>query len=375
MKARDFTIAFSDREQEDAVKEISLKIKSLFPKDIKHLIILYTPQYHPASILKTINLTLKPEQTLGLQAPFLIFEDKIISKGVAACCLNKETLEIKSPSSKYEPSKEVQSILNNFFKKLRGKGYYFFSFVSAQLNLLSYLTEIKLSLGKIFNFLGAGYVKQYSSYDPQIANNNLNDGLTSFAVKGVHMDALRLEGYAPLGKPFKITKVAPGRNLLMEIDGQPAVNIYRYYLEEKFDTFMKNRLFAFYPLGIKSDGTLRLVKVIESLEDGSLVCLGELKENISGNIMFLDSDLLFRNVQNKLLPLAGEEGGLVFIINSLSRKKILKEAAEEEVKIIKKTLGNRFKILGIYSDYYFFSDNEKGDINAETGNLLLTVWQ
>lgn len=375
MKTQDFTIAFSQLEQEEAVKEISLKIKLLFPKQIKCLIILYTPQYHPANILKTVRLTLKPNQIVGIQSPLLIFEGSIISKGIVACCLNKESLDMKSSFLASRQIKDTSTVLNTFFKELRGKKYHFFSFVSANIELLSYLKEMKSSLGKIFNFSGAGYTKRYSSYNTYILDNNINDYSVNFAIKGTQIDFVRLEGFTTLGKSFKITKISPERNILMEIDNQPAVNIYRYYLEEKFDTFIKNRLFTFYPLGIKSDGTLRLIKVLESLEDGSLLCLGELKEKTDGNIMFLNTDSLLKKTQNMLLPFTNEEGGLVFIVNSLSRKKILIESAEEEIKTIKKILGDKFKILGIFSDYYLFSDYEKGDINAETGNILLTIWQ
>ncbi|MBP7087834.1 MAG: FIST C-terminal domain-containing protein [Candidatus Omnitrophica bacterium] len=375
MRIQDFTIAFSQQEQEEAIKEISLKIKLLFPKEIKYLILLYTPQYHPANILKTVRLTLKPNQILGIQSPLLIFEGNIISKGIVACCLNKESLDIKSSFLASKQTKDIAAILNTFFKELRGKKYHFFSFVSANIELLSYLKEMKLSLGKIFNFSGAGYTKRYSSYNTYIVDNNVNDFSVNFAIRGAQIDFIRLEGFTPLGKSFKITRISPERNIIMEIDNQPAINVYRHYLEEKFNTFIKNRLFTFYPLGIKSDGALRLIKVLESLEDGSLLCLGELKEKTDGNIMFLNTDSLLAKEHIMLSPFANEEGGLAFIINSLSRKKILIETAEEEIKTIKKTLGDKFKMLGIFSDYYFFSDYEKGDINAETGNILLTVWQ
>ena len=64
MSKETFAIAFSEREQAEAIKEIALKIKLVFPKRINYLIVLFTPDYYPKNILKTINLTLKPRRIL-----------------------------------------------------------------------------------------------------------------------------------------------------------------------------------------------------------------------------------------------------------------------------------------------------------------------
>ena len=92
MNKEDFAIAFSQKEGEGAIKEVSLKIKRIFPKRIDYLILLFTPHYTPSHILKTVNFTLKPKKLFCLEAPWLIFEDKSVQKGVVACCLNKKEL-------------------------------------------------------------------------------------------------------------------------------------------------------------------------------------------------------------------------------------------------------------------------------------------
>ena len=78
MNKEEFAIAFSEKEQAEAIREVSLKIKSIFPKDISNILILFTPEYQPRTILKTITLTLNPKRILGLQAPSLIFEGRIV---------------------------------------------------------------------------------------------------------------------------------------------------------------------------------------------------------------------------------------------------------------------------------------------------------
>ena len=375
MENKEFAVAFSAKEQEAAVKEASLKIKLIFPKHIDYLIVLFTPQYRPTNILKTIKLTVKPTQVLGMQSPFLMFEGEIIRKGVVLCCINKPGVEIKEFLLDASKSKEIESFLSSSFKKLKRQGFYFLSFVSHRINPTFYTKAMKSSIGKVFNLLGGGYLTKVSSYNSQIANEVIGEGLINTAIKGLKISSMNIEGYFPLGKPFTITKTTISKDVIIEINKKPAVEIFKYYLEEKFDTFIKNHLFSFYPLGLSENGTVKLVNVIECLADGSLACTGEVTAGMQGHIMFLNPASLLPNLKSKLAPLYSQEGGLIFIINSLVRKKILKDYSVEEIKLIKQAFGDKFKMIGLYCDYSFSSDEEQGDINLAAGKLLLTLWQ
>jgi hypothetical protein len=77
-----FAIAYSEKRGEEAAKELSLRIKSVFPKAVKDVFLFFTPQYNPQDALKTINFTLKPRRVIGMQSPFLNFEDKILEEGM-----------------------------------------------------------------------------------------------------------------------------------------------------------------------------------------------------------------------------------------------------------------------------------------------------
>jgi len=375
MSKNTFAIAFSEREQAEAIKEISLKIKLIFPKKINFLILLFTPDYNPKNLLKTINLTLNPQKILALSSPFLIFEGKIISKGVVACCIDKDDMEIYETFSKVTNPQEIELFLASSFKKFKGKNFSFFSFISPQINPTHYIRGVDMSLGKFSHVLGSGFTKQYSTYSSQIVNNSLNNSLINIALKGFKIRSLRLGGYVPLGKPFTITKTAANRNIIIEINNQPAINIYKHYLQEKFGTFIKNHLFSFYPLGISTNNSLRLINIVSCLEDGSLICVGKISKKEYGHIMLLDSSLLIENLKEKLASLRNNGQTLTFIINSLTRKKTLGEEAKKEISAIKETLGDKTKVIGLYTDYSLFSDQEEENIVIESGNLILTMWE
>jgi len=370
-----FAIAFSEKKGEEAARELSLKIKSVFPKVVKDIFLFFTPQYNPQEILKTINFALKPRMVIGMQSPFLNFEDRILEEGIAAFIINKEDVELKEIFIKEDTIQKIESTFRLSLKNYSYEKEFIFSFLSHRFNYRNYLRGLELAIGKSFNVFGAGYIRKYAAKNYQIINNTVTEGLINVIGGGIKEASLSVAGFIPLGKPFTITKIMAQRSIIMEINGKPAINIYRNYLEGKFDTFMKNYLFSLYPLGIYYNDDIHLINVIECLKDGSLACIGNLRENVEGHIMFFHSQALLEELKRKLEVIKGHGEGLVFMVNSMLRKKILRDHAQEESRAIKQVLGDKFKIIGIYADYSFFSEAERREINLEAGNILMTLWK
>jgi hypothetical protein len=365
-----FVISLSEREEEGP-KDVSLKIKSVFPKLVKCLWVFFTPQYQPLQILNTVNFTLKPEVIIGMQAPFLIFENRIIEKGIIACCINKPEANFKELFIKNDEPQNIESSLRASLKNQAKEKQFIFSLLSHQFNMFNYLRGVEMAYGKTVNIFGGGYAKKYFAKNYQLTNNAVEDGLINLFAKGVEFNVLSLGGFIPLGEPFTVTKAMDKRGIIMEINNQPAINIYKSYLGEKFDSFMKNYLFALYPLGIRRDSGIHLVSITNCLQDGSLTCIGRVKENTQAHLMLLQPSLAMDELKKTLEASTEIQTEIIFIINSLLRKKILREQAEEEVRLIKETLGEKIKIFGIYSDYSFFSHSETREFELETGNILM----
>ncbi len=371
----EFAIALSEKSAADAAKEVSLKIKSVFPKTVKSLFIFFTPQYHPQEILNVINFTLKPQNIIGLQSPFLNYEERVIEEGITAFAINKEGVDFKEISIKDDAAQSIESSLRMSLKNFSREESFFMSFLSQKYNYRNYLRGFELAMGRSLNVFGAGFIKKYAAKNYQIINNNISEGLISIMGSGIEISSLSIGGFIPLGRPFTITKTINSRSMIMEIDGKPAINIYRNYLGTKFDIFMKNHLFSLYPIGIHSGNKIHLINVIECLDDGSLACIGNTKENVKGHILLFHSQAFAESLKSELENIKKHGDGLVFMVNSMVRKRILKDYAQEESRIIKQFLGDKFKIIGIYSDYSFFSEMETREINLESGNILMTLWK
>lgn len=375
MPEENFAIALSEKESEEAVKEISLKIKPVFPLGIKCLLVLFTPHYSPALISKTLNFTLKPHLLFGVQAPLLIFDGRIIEKGLIACCINKKDAALKELLVADTHLHSMENSLRHFHKSFHKNKRFIFSFLSHHTDPSAYLHSIELTLGNVFTVFGMGHTKKFSAKNYRLLNHSLTEETVTLGGEGIDIEFLRSSGFVPLGKPFALSKVIRKSRVIMEINGQPALSIYRHYLNEKFDLFKSNRLFTLYPLGIRTKDTHRLIQVLDYLEDGSLLCSGEFQQNDLAQIMLFHPPSFFKTLPEKISSLGKDHGGIALIVNSLLRKKILKEYAEEELQTIKHSLGSAFKMVGLYGDYCLFPDVETKKPIIEAGTLTLTLWQ
>jgi FIST N domain/FIST C domain len=375
MRKEEFTIALSEREREEAIKDVSLKIKSVFPKEINHLIILFTPHYNPANIVKTLNLTLKPKKVIGLQAPLLIYENRIIEKGIIACCINKPGVESQEILIKSNKSEEIESTLRLSLQNHNRSNFSLFSMLSPAINPQTYIKCLHVSLGRSLPILGLGYSNKYAPHTYQIINDAISDASSIFSIENIDITSTQVHGYMPVGKPFTITKASSERGIIMEINDQPATHLYKHYLQEKFDSFKKNHLFSFYPLGIKTEGTRRLVHITDCLEDGSLICTGDIKESAIGNIMLSEQTLAAEELRKKIKIFEGISDGLFFVINSISRKKIFKSASYAEINLLRDSLKGSNNMIGVFSDYVLAPDKERGYITMDTASILISSWQ
>lgn len=373
MEKNEFCLYLSQKDGKEAARDISLKIKSIFRHKLNFIFLLFTPDYQPQELLETFNLTLRAATLLGVKSPLLIYKDKIIKKGVIGCCINKEGSKFENFFVGEKESEKIEHKFRMEFKKPRKQGTNFISFLSPQVNPLSFLQGLRLSLGKLADFSSAGYTDKNYSIDYFMLNEGMGSGLVNLSIEGMGMQSIRLHNFIPLGKPFNITKFNFQQQIIHEINNKPAVEIYKHYLEEKFTELFKNRLFRYYPLGIPMGDSFRLLTVTDILEDGSFLLKGNLRYKTGANMMLLKENCSKALLTDKLQKVNTGEKGLAFVINSLPRKKILGEKAEEEIKYINEILSPDKEVFGAFCDYYLFSDYKTQDTNIETGGLLLNV--
>lgn len=143
-------------------------------------------------------------------------------------------------------------------------------------------------------------------------------------------------------------------NVLYELDGQSALDLYKRYLGDKAAELPGSALL--FPLGLKftedSDTIVRTVLAVDE-EKGSMTFAGDLPEGSYVRLMKANFDRLINGAnlaaEHTLSRNRAAEDTLAVLISCVGRKLVLGQRVEEEVETVKELLGDGATITGFYS--------------------------
>ncbi len=158
-------------------------------------------------------------------------------------------------------------------------------------------------------------------------------------------------GWNPFGPERKITK-SKG-NILFEIDGKPALDLYKFYLGEKASQLPQASLL--FPLNVVPEGkTEAVVRTILSIdeENNAMVLAGDVPVNSKVQLMMASIDAIALGAQNAA-EIANENrkksAELALIVSCVGRKLIMHQRVEEEIESVQDIIGKLPSITGFYS--------------------------
>lgn len=175
---------------------------------------------------------------------------------------------------------------------------------------------------------------------------------------GFHGSALRLGhgsfgGWQPFGPPRKVTR-ADG-NILYELDGQPALSLYKDYLGEYArDLPASGLLFPFEMLDAdhRSIGLIRTILGVDETS-GALILAGDIDEHGFLRLMHASTEGLVDGAEIAARRardgLGGGAGGLAVLVSCVGRKLVMGDAVDEEVEAVAHVLGRQVPLAGFYS--------------------------
>lgn len=143
-------------------------------------------------------------------------------------------------------------------------------------------------------------------------------------------------------------------NVLYELDGQSALDLYKMYLGDKAKELPGSALL--FPLGMKftedSDTVVRTVLGVDE-EANSMTFAGDIPEGCYVRLMKANFDKLIEgaNLAASHTKANGDAEGdkLAVLISCVGRKLILGQRIDEEVEAVKEVLGDGTTINGFYS--------------------------
>ncbi|MBI1287543.1 MAG: hypothetical protein GC178_08175 [Flavobacteriales bacterium] len=143
-------------------------------------------------------------------------------------------------------------------------------------------------------------------------------------------------------------------NVLYELDGQSALELYKMYLGDKASELPGSALL--FPLGLKfdeeSDTIVRTVLGVDE-EQNSMTFAGDIPEGCYVRLMKANFDKLIEGANLAAEHTTQKGGGsgekLALLISCVGRKLILGQRIDEEVEAVQSVLGNGTTITGFYS--------------------------
>lgn len=158
-------------------------------------------------------------------------------------------------------------------------------------------------------------------------------------------------GWDPFGPERLITKAEA--NVLYELDGKPALDIYKMYLGDDANELPGSALL--FPLSIRTtDADHTLVRTILAVNeaDKSMTFAGNMPQGAYAQLMKANFDRLIEGASaaaQNTVPDGMKPPDLAILISCVGRKLVLDQRIEEEVEVIRALFGDTTAITGFYS--------------------------
>ncbi|MCW8916035.1 MAG: FIST C-terminal domain-containing protein [Magnetovibrio sp.] len=211
-----------------------------------------------------------------------------------------------------------------------------------------------------------------------LTNNTISE--TGVVGVGLYGNALRFGhgsfgGWEPFGPARKVTRTEG--NILYELDGENALDIYKRYLGDfSKDLPASGLLFPFEILNKNHEPTGLIRTILGTNEsEGSLILAGTVRENGYLRLMHATTDALVAGAEkaaiaskiNGTLP----EEKLALLVSCVGRKLVMGDQVEDEVEIVAKHLGQNVTLSGFYS--YGEISPMQGILDCKLHNQTMTI--
>jgi hypothetical protein len=161
-----------------------------------------------------------------------------------------------------------------------------------------------------------------------------------------------LGGWDPFGPERLVTRSRGA--VLYELDGQPALELYKRYLGDHAAQLPSSGLL--FPIEVRQggegNGVVRTILAVNEREQ-SLTFAGDIPEWVYARLMHANFDRLVAGASGAArtcsAALTGKAADVAFLISCVGRKLVLQQRVEEEVEAVRQVLGERPVLTGFYS--------------------------
>lgn len=185
-----------------------------------------------------------------------------------------------------------------------------------------------------------------------------------------------LHGWKPFGPARKVSRCEG--NVLHELDGSPALNVYKAYLGSYADGLPGSGLLFPFEMLSESHEATGLIRTILAVDEanGSLTLAGDIAQGCYLRLMHATTNSLVDGAHDAAeaaamdVPLGTQH--LALLVSCVGRKLVMGNRVDEEVEAVAGVLGNNVRVAGFYS-YGEISPGPEGGTIADLHNQTMTV--
>lgn len=216
-------------------------------------------------------------------------------------------------------------------------------------------------------------------FEKTLAAYNENPKEGELVAIGFYGDSLEISfsihgGWTPFGPERIVTKSKD--NILFELDGQPALDLYKKYLGDKAKDLPGAALL--YPLNVTStDESQSIVRSILNIneEENAVILAGDIKENSKVQLMMTNVDNIANaseRAATQALQYRKNKPELAILVSCIGRKLVLDQRVEEEIEEVIEVIGNDAVTTGFYS-YGEIAPPFHGETSCQLHNQTMTI--
>jgi hypothetical protein len=235
-------------------------------------------------------------------------------------------------------------------------------------------------LGNTCFGLSGGLCGDDDRFERTLASYNENPKEGEIIAIGFYGETLEITssnygGWTTFGPERIITK--SNGNVLYELDGKPALDLYKTYLGEKAKELPKSALL--YPLSVKatqdSEALVRTILNIDEVEN-TMTLAGDVPEGARVQLMMSSVDDIVNGAFHAAeLAIKDRKNPpeLALLISCIGRKLVMDQRTEEEIEEVKAVIGDDTVIGGFYSygEMAPFSGQDSCKLHNQTMTLTL----
>lgn len=175
-------------------------------------------------------------------------------------------------------------------------------------------------------------------------------GLTGHAISISHGSC---GGWLPFGPPRRVTRCDD--NILFELDGEPALEVYKRYLGDYAENLPASGLlfpFAMHREDQTEQGLIRTILGVNKVE-GSLTLAGDIDPQGYLKLMHASTERLVSGAvsaaESALVMLPPPVKTLAILVSCVGRRLVMGERVDEEIEAVVEVLGKDATVTGFYA--------------------------